>query len=56
MNGNVAEMEEADWQVWACLQPNGDVPFYGVKDLDQRPLDDEWDVNPSCAVWNMSLE
>lgn len=52
LNADVEEMEEADWQAWARLRPNEDLPLYGIDDLGQRPIDDGWDIEVSRASWN----
>jgi ATP-dependent DNA helicase PIF1 len=52
LNPDVQEMEEADWQTWAALHPNHDIPLYGVHDLGRRPVDDGWDIEASRAKWN----
>ena len=33
-------MEEKNWQAWARLRPNNNIPIYGVDDLGLRPIDD----------------
>ena len=52
VNEDLAELEEADWQAWARLHPNGDIPLYGTEDIGRRPLDDSWDIDASRARWN----
>ncbi|KAJ3505917.1 hypothetical protein NLJ89_g7163 [Agrocybe chaxingu] len=52
MNPDVAEMDEADWQAWARLHPNQDIPLYGADDLGRRPIDDGWDLEASRQQWN----
>jgi len=52
LNPDVEEMEEDDWQTWARLRPNAEIPLYGVTDLGRRPIDDGWDTEVSRANWN----
>ena len=52
VNTHLVDMEEADWQVWARLRPNADIPLYGTDDIGRRPIDDGWDIDASRARWN----
>ena len=40
LNPDIEEMEEENWQAWARLRPNNNIPIYGVDDLGLRPIDD----------------
>ncbi|KAF9536267.1 hypothetical protein CPC08DRAFT_590772, partial [Agrocybe pediades] len=52
INPDIAEMDESDWQTWARLRPNMDVPLYGADDLGKRPIDDGWDIHAARQKWN----
>ena len=52
LNPDIEEMEEKNWQAWARLRPNNNIPIYGVDDLGLRPIDDGWEIEASRANWN----
>lgn len=52
INPDIAELDEADWQVYAHIFPNAAVPVYDLDDLGRRPLDDGWDLDASRARWD----
>lgn len=48
---DLAEMDEADWQVYMALFPNAMLPVYDFDDIGRRPLDDGWDIAASRNLW-----
>ncbi|KAI0367563.1 hypothetical protein BV20DRAFT_1000234, partial [Pilatotrama ljubarskyi] len=47
INPDFAELDEADWQVYARLFPDAALPAYDLDDIGRRPLDDGWDLDAS---------
>ena len=45
-------MEKADWQAWARLCPNADIPLYDTDDIGRRPIDDGWDIDAFRRSWD----
>jgi ATP-dependent DNA helicase PIF1 len=52
VDADVNDMDEEDWQAWARLRPDKDIPLYGLDDIGRRPFDDSWDINASRTQWN----
>lgn len=52
VNLDVAEMMEADWQLYGQLHPAAGVPIFEVSDLGIRPIDEAWNVNDAQTCWN----
>lgn len=51
-NPDITDMTEEDWQTWAHLHPNVQIPQYNASDLGRRPIDDGWDLEVSRQRWN----
>lgn len=51
VNEDIQEMDEADWQVYSRLHPNGNMPVFGFDDLGRRPIDESWDVDVARSRW-----
>ncbi|KAF5331234.1 hypothetical protein D9611_013064 [Ephemerocybe angulata] len=49
---DLEDLPQADWQAWAALRPNGEVPAFTFDDLGRRPLDDGWDLDESRNRWD----
>ena len=51
INVELAEMDEADWQVYTRLFPNTSLPAFTKDDIGHRPLDDGWDLLAAHQQW-----
>lgn len=51
INPDFAELDEADWQVYAHLFPDAALPIFDLEDLERRPIDDGWDLDASRDHW-----
>ncbi|KAJ7592172.1 hypothetical protein C8J56DRAFT_886886 [Mycena floridula] len=49
---DIAQLEEADWMIYAHLFANSALPEYGITDLGNRPLDLGWDMDEAHRKWN----
>lgn len=51
INADLAELDEADWQIYARLFPNAAVPQFDLRDLGRRPIDEGWDIHAAHTRW-----
>ncbi|OBZ66500.1 hypothetical protein A0H81_13517 [Grifola frondosa] len=48
---DLAELDEADWQIYAHLFPDSALPTFDASNLGKRPIDDGWNPDDSRSHW-----